>query len=339
MNLRSMALVTVFCSASCGPETGTLYPELAFTIGPEIGLTAPRDLSVGPSGNIFIFDYDDYFIHGFDQSGNSVSTFGGALTDEGGFHHLMAIQARGDSLLALDAGSTSVFGPDGALRSHRAFSDTIVCDLPRLGPQGIWAGEWITDETAEKTLTLRGSLGQEETRVAGYSLGQFFPGVEPGGFFFIGQTQAPSFHYDFLQDGQLVWGSSSELVVHRGTPPDGGAALFRAEGLPIPFPPEEIQRMREEQANLSPPLFMNVPEHYQLIHHLLVDETGEIWLFVMTIDRTGFIHLSNTGREMGFYEVETGFDLLSARVTAAGNRLYFMVHSGEETQIYTVDRP
>ena len=97
--------------------------------------------------------------------------------------------------------------------------------------------------------------------------------------------------------------------------------------------------MREEQVGLSPPFFMNVPEDYQLIQHLLVDETGDVWLYIVSLGRTGFLHLSDRGRETGFYAVEADFDLLSARVIAAGGRMYFLVAGRDETRIHVADLP
>ena len=84
---------------------------------------------------------------------------------------------------------------------------------------------------------------------------------------------------------------------------------------------------------------MNIPDHYQLIQHLLVDETGDIWLYVLSQDRTGFLQLSDGGREIGFFEVEAEFDVTSARVTAANGRLYFLIAERDQTRVSVVDRP
>jgi hypothetical protein len=319
-------------------STATIQPHLAFTIGAESGLTAPRDLTVDEAGNVFVFDYDDYVIHKFDPSGGSVATFGGPEGEDAGFAHLMAIRVLGDSLLALDAGSVSVFDLSGQSRGRRILADTIICDLPRLHPSGQWAGEWIIEATAEKALTLRGAEGLEQSRVAAYALAEFFPGVEPGGMFFIGPTQARSYVYDFLPDGRLVWAVSDEARVHVRHD-DRDDPIYSAAWPALPFPPEEVQAMRERQAELSPPLFMNVPEEYQRIQHLLVDETGEIWLYVLSLDRAGFLRISASGEEIGFHAVDADFDLTTARVTATEGRLYFLVGGGEETRIYVADRP
>ena len=340
-NLSVLALVSL---GACGtpeldvPETTTIRPHLAFTVSSESGLTAARDLTVDGAGNVFVFDYDDYLIHKFDPAGVALATFGGPEGEDAGFTHLMAIRVLGDSLLALDAGAVSVFDLSGQLRSRRALADTIVCDLPRLHPDGQWAGEWIIEETAEKALTYRDAEGLEQSRVAAYTLSELFPGVEPGGMFFIGPTQARSYVYDFLPDGSLVWAVSDEAQVHvRSAGEDD--PVFSADWPALPFPPEQVELMREEQADLSPPLFMNVPEDYQLIQHLLVDETGDIWLYVVSLDRTGFLHLSDRGEEIDFHAVEADFDLPTARVTAAGGRLYFLVGERDEMRIYIADRP
>jgi hypothetical protein len=97
--------------------------------------------------------------------------------------------------------------------------------------------------------------------------------------------------------------------------------------------------MKRRQAELGPPLFMNVPDSHQLIHHLVVAESGDVWLYVMSQERTGMLRLSVPGRETGLYTVDADFDLLSARLTIAGGRLYVMASSREETAIYSVELP
>jgi len=338
--MKRLALSSaIFLLAACNQvENRILYPELVFSTREGVGLTAPRDLTVDRFGNVFVFDYDDYQILGFDSAGTLLADFGGWALEDGDFQHLMAVEVFGDSLVALDAGAVSVFDLDGQLRAKRSYADTIICDLPRIHPSGVWAGDWIVEETAENILTLRDPDGSARARVAGYSLGELFPGVEPGGMFFINRTEALSYHYDFLPDGRLVWAASDRLEV---LVRDGGqdAVLYSSPATPIPYPAETIEAMLEEQANLGPPLFMNVPEQYQLIQHLFVDETGDPWVYILSGERTGLLHLSEEGRELGFYQVEAEFDVPAARVTAANGKLYFLVADRIETGVYVVDRP
>ncbi len=96
-----------------------LRPSLAFRISAETCRNA-RDLTVDGAGNVFGFDYDEYFIRQFDSAGILQTTFGGAGHEPGRFEHLMAIKAHGDSILALDAGSVSVFDLAGNPRSQTA---------------------------------------------------------------------------------------------------------------------------------------------------------------------------------------------------------------------------
>jgi len=333
--IASTALVACACTA---PESETLQPHLAFQISGEVGLTAARDFTVDRDGNVFVFDYGDYVIRQFDSTGNLLMSFGGTGSEPGRFEHLMAIKAHGDSLLALDPGALSVFDLSGTLRSRRALADTVTCGHPRLHPDGRWAAECIVDMTAELVLTHRSTSGSEERQVASYFLGEFFPGVEPGGFFFINRTQAPGYLYDFTSDGQLVWVASDRLRVLIDR--DGiDEMLFEAEATAVPFPADEIAAMEERQANLGPPLFMNVPHHYQVIQQLVVVESGDVWLCVVSEERTGLLRLSATGRERGFYAVDADFDIMSARVTTAPGRLYFMVPGRESTAIYWVALP
>jgi hypothetical protein len=328
---------SLLACACTSPEGGTLRPSLAFRISAETGRNA-RDLTVGRAGNVFVFDYDEYFIRQFDSAGRLLTTFGGVGDEPGRFEHLMAIRAHGDSLLALDPGSVSVFDLAGNLRSRRSLADTVVCDHPRMHTDGRWAAACIVSETAEHTLTYRRTDGSEARAVVSYSLGEFFPGVEPGELFYINPTQARTYRYDFTPDGRLVWATSDRLRVlmdQEGV----DVTLFDAEATAVPFPEDEIAAMQERQAGLGPPLFMNVPDHFQLVQHLVITESGDVWLYIMSQERTGLLRLSATGRETGFYAVAADFDLVSARLTTANERLYFMVRSPEETAIHSVELP
>jgi hypothetical protein len=333
----SIAAALLACACT-NPESGTLRPQLEFRISTETGLRNARDLTVDRAGNVFVFDYDEYFIRRYDSAGTLLATFGGVGDQPGRFEHLMAIRAHGDSLLALDAGSVALFDLAGNLRARRSLADTVVCDHPRLHPDGRWAAACFVSAAAEHTLTYRRADGSEARTVASYSLGEVFPGVEPGELFYVNPTQARTYRYDFTSDGRLVWLTSDRLRVLMDR--DGvDVTLFEAAATAVPYPEDEIAAMAERQAGLRPPLFMNVPDRFQLVQHLVVAESGEVWLYLTSQERTGLLRLSETGREAGFYAVAADFDLLSARLTTANGRLYFMVPSSAETALYSVALP
>jgi len=319
-------------------ETTVIRPELAFTINNETGLNAPRDLTVDDSGNILVFDYNDYLIYKFSPSGESLLTIRGPGGETDGFRHLMAIRALGDSILALDAGALFIFDSSGQIRATNNFADTIICDLPRIHTSGEWVGEWIVEETAEKVLTHRRADGVQYSRISGYELAEFFPGIQPGVMFFIKPTQVRSYVYDFLPNGRLVWAATDKLQVYV-TGEGEDMLLLSADWQPRPFPPDEVQAMKEQQVSLNPPLFMNVPESYQSIQHLFIDEIGDIWVYVTSKERTGLMHLSDKGFEKGFHTIEAEFDLFSARIVASHGGLYFMTGGKDETKVYIAKRP
>jgi len=352
--LVSFALAGIFCISACtssdvgtSPEIATtsvqraLAPELLFTISGETGLTAARDLTVDHAGNVYVFDYGDYVIRKFDPQGGLLATFGGTGETAGLFTHLMTIRARSDSLFALDAGSMSVFELTGELRDREVFSETILCDHPRVFPDGRWIGAWISGERADLSLTYRRADGTEEERLASYPLSEVFPGIEPGADFYINPTQARSYLYDFLPDGSVLWAASDELRVRvlrdLGEGVLDESVFFEAPATPVPFPEEEIADLEERQAASSPPFFINVPTHYQLIQHLLGGESGQVWLYIKSQERTGLLRLSDTGEERGFLSVETEIDLLSAHFTAANGDVYFMIPGREETAVYRLE--
>lgn len=335
--LRTAALLITPLLACEAAQPTVLRPHLAFILTGDDNFAAARDLTVAPDGSIFIFDYDDYIIRKFDPAGTLLAAFGGTGEEPGLFRHLMAIRILGDSLVALDEGSVSVFDLDGELRSRRPFSDTVVGDYPRVHRDGRWAAEWFVEESAEQVLTYRNADGTERARLVSLSLFDDF-GVTPGETFFINRTQAPAYLYDFLPHGDLVWMISDRLRVTVRT---GGADewIFEAPATPVPYPEAEIRTLEARRARLPAPLFMNVPRHYQVAHHLVVDATGNLWVYVMSEERTGFLRLSAAGAETGFWPMEAYFDPLSARVAAANGGLYFLAPGREETAVYFVGFP
>jgi hypothetical protein len=250
----------------------------------------------------------------------------------------MAISAHGDSLLALDPGSLTVFGPSGDVRSRRPLADTVTCNFPRVHPAGRWAASCVLEATAEQVLTYRRSDGGEQRRVASYDLGEFYPGIPPGGPFWINGTQVRDYLYDFTPDGRLLWAVSDRariLITQDGV----DQVFFETKASAVPFPADQITTMRTRQRRLKPPLFMNVPDNYQLVQHLVVDESGDVWMYLLSQERTGLLRLSPTGEEKEFHTVEADFDMLSARLAACCGRLYFMVSGENETAVYSVEVP
>jgi hypothetical protein len=163
-------------------------------------------------------------------------------------------------------------------------------------------------------------------------------GVEPGVMFFVNPTQVRSYLYDFDGDGHLVWAVSDRLQVFTY---EIGAQrqLFQAEASAIPYPSEEVAALEMRQAAVGAPLFINVPSEYQIVHHLVVGEAGDIWLYVKSREQTGLLRLSPAGRVTGTYGVETAFDIMAARMVAANGRLYFL-HAGDgETLVFAVELP
>ncbi len=335
-------LVMLVTLSGCVPfETNTIYPELIYISDVDDAyrsMTAARDLTIDSAGHVYVFDYHDNRIHKIDPEGRLVTIFGGQGEGQGQFTHLMAIRAHDDRLLALDEGNLSVFNLSGEFQERRPFSEAVLFDHPRLHPDGRFVGERIIEETAEQVLSYRANDGQDLARLAGHDLRELFPGIVPGQLFFINPTQARAYLYDFLSDGRVVWTVSDEVRL-KVYGDDGEVLRFAAQLSPLPYAEEEITAMRERQASLSSPLFMNLPEHYQLVQHLFVDGADNVWLYLTSRERTGFLRVSPGGKETGFFTVEADFDPLAARVCVAHGRLYFLVPGRKSAAVYRAPLP
>ena len=86
---------------------------------------------------------------------------------------------------------------------------------------------------------------------------------------------------------------------------------------------------------------MYVPDYYQIIFHLLVNEDGDIWIYLKSLEKTGFLRYSAQGNLKGFYMVEADFDITDADhiLRIHNNRMYFLVKGRKSLKIYTAELP
>ena len=99
--------------------------------------------------------------------------------------------------------------------------------------------------------------------------------------------------------------------------------------------------MLEKKAKIKPPLFMYVPDYYQLVYHLLVGPEGDIWIYLKSQEKTGFLRYSENGSLKGFYTVDADFDITEADqiVRIHKNRMYFLVKGRKALKVYAADLP
>ena len=163
--------------------------------------------------------------------------------------------------------------------------------------------------------------------------------MEKGKDFYLNDYQTRLFLFDFAQDGSVIWASSDQFKINKYKNGSSSAILTK-KATSLPFPEEKRIELAEKQAKLNetmPVLHMYVPDKYQLIYHLLVGDDGDIWLYVKSKERTGFVRYSTEGIEKGFYTVQGDFDVTKAIVQIFRNKLYFMVWGRKEIKIYKAD--
>jgi len=61
-----------------------------------------------------------------------------------------------------------------------------------------------------------------------------------------------------------------------------------------------------------------------LVRHLAVGPDGDLWLFVQSQEKSGFLRYAKDGKAKGFYPVKTDFDIGRSVVRIFGNRMYFI---------------
>jgi hypothetical protein len=316
-----------------------LDPVLVFESNPDdenYSFTAARNITLDDEGNLYIFDYIDNTIKKYDQKGDHIVSFGGQGEGEGRFSHLMDIRVFGDKLYALDSVGTLVFDLRGKFLEKRLFSEEIVLELPQINSDGCFVGEQYSDAELKKILTLRDPFAEEMERLAEFDLREFFPELKLGEDFFVQDYQARFYLYDFRPNGDLIWAVSDEGKVHIQQD-SASSVIVLPEFTPLPIPADQVASMEEsaERAKQNPMLHMYVPRFYQIVQHLLAEPGGDIWVYVMSKEKTGFMVFSTQGKLKRFYSVNAEFDMTRVKVQFFNDRLYFLVTGRNATKVYS----
>jgi hypothetical protein len=323
--------------------SGTLMPELFFQTRenvPEYSFQMARDIAFDSEDSFYIFDYLDNTIKKYDSKGEHLLTFGGKGQNPGEFTHLTGIRNVGDRLLAVDSVGLLSFSTDGNFLNKNSFEKEVLTEYPAIYEEGNYVGQQIHATELKVILTFRSSEGEEYDRLAFYDIKEFFPEIEKGEDFFLSNEHARSYRYAISQKKDILWAASDEFNIYRYH--EGESIVIISEDYsPIPFPAEKKEALLEKKSKIKPPLFMYVPDFYQLIFHLFVSQEGDIWIYLKSLEKTGFLRYSAQGNLKGFYTVEADFDITDGDhiIRIHNNRMYFLVKGRKSMKIYAAVLP
>ncbi|MFC2157945.1 hypothetical protein ACFLT9_08930 [Acidobacteriota bacterium] len=352
LSLALLSLVLIGLSSACVQKqedyevisAAEISPVLQFQVrgdDPDYQFTAPRSFTSDRDGNFYIFDYMDNVIRKFDKNGDPLLFFGGKGENPGEFSHLMAVKVFDDFLYALDSIAFNKFDLNGHFLERMEFPMAAVCNYPQIFAGEKYVGEYILADELKKALIVRNIDGEVLARLTEYDLREFFPELKEGEDFYLQDTHARNYCYDFSPDGSVIWAISDEGKVYESSGGDT-KVLYSGNFNLQDFPSDTREEMEVKKNSLKenfPSLHMFVPESYQLILHLQVAINGDIWVYLRSQQRTGFLILSPDGREKGFVRVAADFDAVDAIIRIEGDRLYFMVVENKILKIYSVPLP
>jgi len=213
-------------------------------------------------------------------------------------------------------------------------------EFPQIYQDGHFVGVKYSDMELKKILTFRDPMAVELDRLAEYDLREFFPELEEGKDFFLQDYQARFYLYDIHKNGFLIWAPSDECKVYAYK--DGlSTELVTFEHTPLPIPAEQIAEMEKsaERAQQNPMLHMYVPKTFQIIQHLLAAPNGDIWAYVLSSEKTGFLVFSPDGDLKSFYTVNADFDMTRIKVEMFGGKIYYLVTGRKSAKVYASNIP
>lgn len=344
-------LLLIIIISGCGTETseraseekskGSIVPSLIFQTqegDEDYSIPAARNITVDKDSAFYIFDYGENFIKKYDSSGKHLLTFGKMGTNPGEFTHLTGIIAVEDKLLAVDSVGLLAFTQYGEFIKKQPFPQEVLTDLPAIDDDGSFVGQQIVSDELKTVLTYRSPEGIELERLAFYDLNEFFPEIKAGEDFFLNNVYARFYCYDFNQQGDIYWAASDELKLYKYTQEES-QLIFTRDYTPVLFPEEQKTALQAQKDKLKPPLFLYVPDNYPIIHHLLIGPDGDIWIYIKSREKTGFLRYSDQGEEKGFYYLNSDLDMMKARIRIFHNRMYFLSSGRGSAQVYLAELP
>lgn len=86
---------------------------------------------------------------------------------------------------------------------------------------------------------------------------------------------------------------------------------------------------------------MYVPDNYRLIHKLFIGTDGDIWVYLQSLERTGFLRFPSRGCAEAFYALEADFDPGDEDVVIRerDGKLWFLAPGRDKVVIYTAVIP
>ena len=240
----------------------------------------------------------------------------------------------GGRILAVDAIGLSLFDYGGNFLEKVSYGKEVMSEFPAIFDDGRFVGKQILADEQKIALIYRAADGEELSRLDFYEISEFFPGIKKGERFFLDDTYVRAYRYTISPDGDIIWAASDALRIyryHKGK----SSLVIEDKATAVTFPDELRKPLLERQARTKPPLFSYVPDRYQIIHHLLCGPEGDVWAYVKSRERTGFLHYSKAGKFEAFYEVEADFDMTNAVVRLFNDQFYFVVNEKERVKVYS----
>jgi len=84
---------------------------------------------------------------------------------------------------------------------------------------------------------------------------------------------------------------------------------------------------------------MYIPDKYPIIYHLLISPDDNIWIYIKSKEKTGFLRYTAEGKPIAFYEVESDLDLTKSLIRIINGKMYFIEIKKKNIRILTSDIP
>lgn len=126
--------------------------------------------------------------------------------------------------------------------------------------------------------------------------------------------------YDFNSKREIIYGKTNEYEVYRWI--DGKKEQIIKEKYTVKLlPNEKREKGRLEKRNGWSDFYIS-NHYYPKIRNIMIDKEDNIWFFITSVERTGFMKYSNKGGFLAFYEIDPWYLFEYTKFYMSDNYIY-----------------
>lgn len=281
-------------------------------------ISHPWDMTFDREGSVYILDGEECNILKFSGSGEFINSIEIENKSRGKLC-LGSIATKNEKLYYVSSWTfINTYDADGKLIESEGKKFTY--SPQKACPEEFIIGDRYDGETNSKLLMRWDWSGRETDVIDKISWEKYLKFSKAKTNRAILAKNVDTHAYDFNSKGEIIFGKTSEYKVYKWI--DGKKEQIIKEKYTVKLLPNEIrEKGRLEKKNGRSDFYIS-NHYYPKIRNIMIDKEDNIWFFITSVERTGFIKYSGKGEFLAFYKIEPWYLFEYTKFYMSENYIY-----------------